>query len=230
MNRTPIVELLDSDSGSPQEVAASLKDLDRINRWFGGISTTQAMLARVARMTSMNSLSLLEVAAGSGMVPQQMTRQMAKAGVRLNVTLLDRAPSHLTTTFRSVAGDALALPFHDASFDLVSCNLFIHHLSPDELVCFLNEALRVARNAVLINDVVRHPIHLALVYAGTLLYRSRLTRHDAPASVRQAYTPEEMRELIKKTPAAQVQIIRHYLYRMGIIVWKQTAEVHSSHA
>src|SRR5947199_5866128 len=37
----------------------------------------------------------------------------------------------------------------------------------------------------LINDLVRSWLHLAFVYTGMPLYRSRLTRHDAPASVRQ---------------------------------------------
>ena len=96
---------------------------------------------------------------------------------------------------RAVAGDALALPFRGASFDLLSSTLFAHHLSPQELVQFVNEALRVCRVAVLINDLVRHPLHMSLVYAGMPLYRSRLTRHDAPASVRQAYTVEEMQSL-----------------------------------
>ena len=41
-----------------------------------------------------------------------------------------------------MVGDALALPFQDASFDLLSCNLFAHHLSPQELVQFVNEALQ----------------------------------------------------------------------------------------
>jgi len=48
-----------------------------------------------------------------------------------------------------------------------------------------------------------------------------LTRHDAPASVRAAYTPEEMRGLIAQTAAARVEILRHYLFRMGVIVWKK---------
>ncbi len=73
---------------------------------------------------------------------------------------------------------------------------------------------------MLINDLVRHPLHLSLVYAGLPLYRSRLTRHDAPASVRQAYTPEEMQTLLAQTRAARVEIHRHYLFRMGVIAWK----------
>jgi ubiquinone/menaquinone biosynthesis C-methylase UbiE len=124
------------------------------------------------------------------------------------------------TGFTRVAGDALALPFGDNSFDVVSCNLFAHHLSPLEVVQFVKEALRVCRRAVLINDLVRSRMHLALTHAGRMFYSSRITANDAPASVRQAYTPDEMMLMLKQTPAARVEIQRHYLYRMGVIAWK----------
>jgi ubiquinone/menaquinone biosynthesis C-methylase UbiE len=223
MKRIPTAELLDTDAGTPAEVAASLGDLRRINLWFGGIATTAEMVSRVARQTHGSSLSLLEVASGSGYVPESVRQRLGSRGVQLEVTLLDRSPSHLSNGNRSVAGDALTLPFHDASFDLLSCNLFAHHLSPQELVQFVDEALRVCRVAVLINDLVRHPLHMAFVYAGLPLYRSRLTRHDAPASVRQAYTPNEINALLAQSSAARVEIHRHYLFRMGIIVWKRSA-------
>jgi len=87
-------------------------------------------------------------------------------------------------------------------------------------VQFVDEALRVCRVAVLINDLVRHPLYLSLVYAALPLYHSRLTRHDAPASVRQAYTPEEMRTLLAQSQAASVEIHRYFLFRMGVIAWK----------
>ena len=83
---------------------------------------------------------------------------------------------------------------------------------------------------MLINDLVRHPLHMSLVYAGLPLYRSRLTRHDAPASVRQAYTPEEMQTLLAQTSAARVEIHRHYLFRMGVIAWKHVTWSRSSKA
>ncbi len=220
MKRAIIAELLDSDSGTPAEIVTALADLRRINRWFGGIATTQSLIEYVAQKLDAGSLSLLEVAAGSGYVPEAARQRLQKRGVRLEVTLLDRAPSHLINGNRAVAGDALALPFPDASFDLVGCNLFAHHLAPQQLLQFVDEALRVCRTAVLINDLVRHGLHLALVYAGFPLYRSRLTRHDAPASVRQAYTPQEMVALLAQTKTGQVEIRRHYLFRMGVIAWK----------
>jgi len=220
MKRTATAELLDSDAGTPAEVAGSLADLRLINRWFGGITTTEDMVERVARTTGRTSLSLLEVAAGSGYVPETARERLRHRGITLQVTSLDRAPSHLNNGDRAVAGDALALPFRGESFDLLGSNLFAHHLSPHELVEFVDEALRVCRIAVLINDLVRHAMHMALVYAGMPLYRSRLTWNDAPASVRQAYTPEEMRTMLAKTGACSVEIQRHYLFRMGVIAWK----------
>jgi ubiquinone/menaquinone biosynthesis C-methylase UbiE len=220
MKRVPTAELLDSDAGTPEEVEGSLRDLKFINQWFGGIPTTTALVKHVAQVWGTKHLSLLEVAAGSSLVPEQVATELKRHKLQLDVTLLDRSVSHLKLDTPSIAGDALALPVKDASFDLVSSTLFIHHLSPDELVQFVNEGLRVCRKALLINDLVRSPLHLLLVYAGLPLYCSALTRHDAPASVRQAYTPDEIRAILRQTPAKEVEISRHYLYRMGIIVWK----------
>jgi len=220
MKRIPTRELLDTDSGTPAEIAASLADLRRVNRWFGGVSTTQWMIELVSEAIGKSSLSLLEVAAGSGDVPRMVRERLQQRGITLEITLLDRAPSHIRDHTRALSADALAIPFREASFDLVGCGLFAHHLNPAEFVQFVQEALRVCRIAVLINDLVRDPIHLVMVYAGYPLYHSRLTRHDAPASVRQAYTPEEMRKMLRQTGAARVEISRHYLFRMGAIAWK----------
>jgi heterodisulfide reductase subunit A-like polyferredoxin len=52
MKRVVIPELLDTDSGTPADIATTLSDLRHINRWFGGIAATQAMIAQVARRDS----------------------------------------------------------------------------------------------------------------------------------------------------------------------------------
>lgn len=222
MRRRPTEELLDHDAGTPKEIADSLVDLRHINHWFGGVATTRAMVQQVAKRTHATQLSLLEVASGSGDLPDLITGQLAKRNLTLKVTLLDRALTHLRDAPGSsrVAGDVFALPFADNSFDLVSSSLFAHHLSPEQLPCFVNEALRVSRKAVLINDLIRSPLHLAMVYAGLPLFRSPITWHDAPASVRQAYTVKEMSELVKAASHSHFEVHRYFLFRMGVIVWK----------
>jgi ubiquinone/menaquinone biosynthesis C-methylase UbiE len=231
MQRVDAPEILDSDACSPADVETSMRDLGRVNRWFGGVATTQKMVERVAQACGMKRLSLLEVAAGSGEVPEMIRRTLARRGITLEVTLLDRARSHLPGGNHSphnhgVVGDALALPFADGAFDLVSCSLFAHHLNTQLLAQFVREGLRVSRQAVLINDLIRHPVHLALAFAGFPLMRSRVAWLDGLTSVRRAYVPDEIRRVLAASfPAevAQIEISRNYLFRMGVIVWKEPA-------
>jgi len=222
MRRIVTPEILDSDDCPPHEVEASLRDMGLVNRWFGGVSTTRSMIERVALARGRNHFSLLEVAAGLAEVPGIVAQQLARKGITLDVTLLDRKHSHLASGNRAVVADALSLPFRDGAFDLIHCSLFAHHLEPEELSRYAREALRVSRIAVLINDLVRHPLHLALVYAGFPLMRTYVSRHDGVASVRRAYEPEEIRQILaSSTASARIEVSRHYLFRMGVIAWKK---------
>jgi hypothetical protein len=49
-----------------------------------------------------------------------------------------------------------------------------------------------------------------------------VSRVDGLASVRRAYVPEEMRQIISSSakPAPRIEIFRHFLFRMGVIAWK----------
>ena len=221
MQRLTVPELLDDDLGTPAEIAQSLRDLQRINTWFGGNRTTTVLLQRVADTCGCRSLRLLEVGAGNGQVPIAARGRLAQHGIQLRVTLLDRVASHLPRNgVAAVVADARQLPFRDGGFDVVAFNLVMHHFEPEVLERVVCEALRVCRVAVLINDVIRSPVHLALTYAGLPLFRSRLTWHDAPASVRRAYTLDEMRGIVSRTAVRRIEISKHYLYRMGVLLWK----------
>jgi hypothetical protein len=222
MQRVNIPEILDSNDCPPGEVAASLRDMSRINRWFGGVATTRKLIEQVASRTGKRSFTMLEVAAGFGEVPKIAARQLARKGMALEITHLDRDQSHLQPGSRAVVADALALPFADNAFDLISCSLFAHHLEPDELARFGAEALRVSRCAVLINDLIRHPLHVAMVYAGFPLMRSYVSRNDGVASVRKAYVPDEMHAILANSvgSAGEIEVSQHFLFRMGAIIWK----------
>lgn len=220
MRRIVRPELLDTHQATDAEIRTSLSDLQFINRWFGGISTTKFLLQQVLRHHPQNHLSVLDVGSATG---DGLTNvQFALSSTLLNCTLLDRAPSHFNGSsngMQTVAADALALPFRDGSFDVVLCSLFVHHLEPDQIQQFAREALRVSRIAFVINDLRRSYAHLGLVYAGQPLFRSRVTRHDTVASVWRAYTPEELRAILREV-APNLEMHNSFLYRVGVIAWK----------
>jgi ubiquinone/menaquinone biosynthesis C-methylase UbiE len=222
MRRIPQRELLDDDAGTPAEIAATLRDLQHINQWFGGVGTNEYLFRHALRQAGLSTAEVLEVASGDGYCVRATAETLRREGLSLQITSLDRNATHMRDHdgMRTVVGEALALPFPDESFDFVSCCLFVHHLSPDDVVRFINEALRVSRHALLINDLDRGAIHLALVYLGLPLFRSRITWHDAPASVRQAYRPAELADMVRKSRASRSEITNRYLYRIAATVWK----------
>lgn len=223
MKRVVIPELLDDDLGSADEIRDSLLDLRGINRNFGGFASVGRLIESVAQRYQTNSLALLDVAGGTGDVVSNLVQQLA-GKVQLRAAILDRALTHMNGTrekFSRVAGDALQLPFASASFDVVSCNLFLHHLEPEQIVAFFNQALRVARLAVVVSDIRRSRFHWIAAHIGKLIYRSRLTRHDAPVSIRRAYTIAEVHSLAQKSKASSFRIEPHYFQRFGLILWKE---------
>lgn len=222
MDRVVIPELLDSDAGTTEEIAASLRDLRWINGWFGGVRTERLLLGEAMKEASLARASVLSVACGDASALLLAAKSLRRRGLAIDVTASDRSPAHLagSQVQNRAAADALALPFADASFDFVECTLFAHHLEPDEMIRFGREALRVARHALLINDVRRSRVHWAFAALGGLLYRSRLTRHDAPVSVRRAYTPDEVERLMRRAGARKVCVRQRWFFRTAATAWK----------
>jgi ubiquinone/menaquinone biosynthesis C-methylase UbiE len=190
------------------------------------------LFRRVCAKFNVKKLQVLEVASGYADVLQAASLMLKKQNISLEISLLDRCAKHLPEHHNwhkdlhpptLMTGDALELEMPDNSVDIVSCCLFLHHLSVDEARAFLREALRVSRVAVLINDVERKRVNYFLSQVQRFMDPSRLSRHDGPTSVRQAYTYQEMQDLLKETRCSY-ELEWGYLYRLGAIVWKQEAQ------
>jgi len=105
------------------------------------------------------------------------------------------------------AADVFSLPFRDRSVDWIVSTLLLHHFSPEENVRLLRELARVARRGLCLLDLRRHRLPLFfLALAGRIAFKSRASRADGPASVRQAYTREEARAFVREAlPGARVE-------------------------
>jgi ubiquinone/menaquinone biosynthesis C-methylase UbiE len=203
-------ELLDGPLDDPVALAGNLRDLRRINRLLGGTRLTrQAVRVLVGHRTE--PVTLLDVGTGAADIPAALLTRPLSDGPRLTITGIDNRAEVLDAAvagrtdltrldgLRLAIGDGRALKHGDASHDIVHASLVLHHLEPDEAVQFLREMRRVAALGVIVNDVARsRPAWLAAWLVGHLLTGNRLTRHDAPLSVRRAYTPSEMRTLMSE--------------------------------
>jgi len=223
--RKAAAEWLDDDSGTPDEIRSALRSIQFVNRWFGGYRVHRQLLAQAAGTRT--KLEVLEVAAGlAGVLAfTALSLRERPNPVTIHATLLDRQASHLPSSWPAelpspqlLHGDALAIPLPDKSVDVVSCCLFFHHLSPQEGKTYLREALRVARVAVVINDVERTRLHYALAKFFSLFDPSRLSKHDGPVSVRQAYSFRELHSMATAT-GYRVSMHRKFLCRLAVTIW-----------
>jgi ubiquinone/menaquinone biosynthesis C-methylase UbiE len=202
-------ELLDGPL-DPVALPANLTDLRRINRLLGGVALSRRALdALVGAGGADAGVTLLDVGTGAADIPVALLADWRRRGRRLHVTAVDSRPEILAAavaarpSIRRAQGltlalaDGAALPFDDGAFDVAHASLVVHHLEPDEAVAFLAELARVARRGVIVNDLVRSRLAwLGAIVVGHTIAPTRYTRHDAPLSVRRAYTRPELRQLL----------------------------------
>jgi SAM-dependent methyltransferase len=225
MRRIVSTEWLDQDAGSPREIARSLDDLWRINRWLGGVSGCLRLLLRALEARGLRSARILDVGAGDGRLAARLKSELARRNIHADFLALDRSASHLRQPVardgvRPVAADALALPFRTGSFDLVMSNLLLHHFSDGRAESFLRSLAEAATIAVLVNDLERSALPYFFIRYALPFARSPITRHDGPASVRQAYTRDEMADLARRAGFENVSLQPAWPYRLNLILWK----------
>lgn len=224
MQRVASREILDGDSVSAEDARAVFDDLWRINRWFGGVSGSLRLLKTVFARMGQRRVRILDVGAGDGRMARFLSQQLKKLHIEAQFFALDRQISHLRGTspreLPGVAADALHLPFRQTSFDIVMSNLFLHHFSADAAKPLIRAMLSVASKAVLINDLDRRRLPYLLIRYSPWLTRNRISRLDGAASVRQAYTRQELAGLAAESRAQNFEIFRLPFFRHGLIMWK----------
>ncbi|MDQ3707051.1 MAG: methyltransferase domain-containing protein [Chloroflexota bacterium] len=231
--RTPpyrdIPELLDSTTGvDDHDLQTTLRDIRRANIFGLGTWVVKHHLEKLLAGRT-GKLSVLDVATGSGDIPEELFRWARTRDVELTCVLTDISPEILSVArerinrvgFGSAASfavcDAGRLPFPDASFDVVVCSLAFHHLNVRQAMSALREMARLSRVGFIINDVYRSQgawyMAWLLVHLTTT---NRLTRHDGPASVLRAFTPRELRRMASEV-GVPVTVFKHPFWRMAVV-------------
>lgn len=209
MERVVTAELLDQRSPDPTLLRESLDDLAWMNRYLGVTSSLARQLNRLLEGRAPDPLCVLDVGAGGADILAALARRWARHGGGFEGTAMDSgevtarlAARRFTdrdggTAMRAVRGDARALPFPDACFDVTICSTFLHHLDEDDAVRALSEMARVSGLGVVVSDLRRGRLALlaAQTLANTVWRRHRYTRHDAVASMRAAYTLKDVKGL-----------------------------------
>lgn len=215
---TDAVELLDGPLDDPAELAGNLRDLRRINRRLGGIDVTAGAIEALA--AHRDELTMLDIGTGGADIPVALIERARDRGRRLRVVGIDSRPEVLAAAVRATpaiattdglelhVGDGRALRYPDRSFDVAHASMVLHHLERTDAAALLREMGRVSRLGVVINDLQRsRPGWIGAWLIGHVLTRNRLTRHDAPLSVRRAYRVTEVADMLRSAGLIPVRTV-----------------------
>jgi ubiquinone/menaquinone biosynthesis C-methylase UbiE len=208
-----VEELLDGPLEDLVAVAGNLRDLRRANRLLGGARLSRLAIARLVGGNEgdvgADEVTLVDVGTGGADIPVALLADAARHRRRMRVTAVDSRPEVLAaarlarpaidglTGLRLEVADGRCLPYPDGAFDVAHSSMVAHHMEPEDVVLHLREMARVARRGVVLNDLIRGRLYLAVAWTlAHVATRNPLTRRDAPLSVERAYTRPELRRLV----------------------------------
>jgi 2-polyprenyl-3-methyl-5-hydroxy-6-metoxy-1,4-benzoquinol methylase len=223
--RERIPELMDEPDVDPVEHRHALAGLARINRISGSVGVLWPPIKQLAGKLN-RTVRVLDIATGSGDVPAGLLRKAMRAGISLEVAGCDISPTAIATaaancpTGQFFVHDALQTPL-PSGFDVVTCSLFLHHLTSDNALSLLLRMKDAAASLVLVNDLSRSRFNFLSVWlACHLLTTSRLVRFDGPASVRSAFTPSEALALAEQAGLRSATVLRKFPARF-LLSWER---------
>lgn len=201
-----------------------LKNLRAINRYLGACRGLLWCLERLIKPMENTRFSLLDVGTGSADMPLAIVRWAQRRGISSTVVGLEPHPitaaiaRRQTRAFPEVSivrGNGFAPPFPPRSFDFVFVSQVLHHFSEHEIVALLKIWSGLARRAVLVSDLIRHPLAYQGIRLLTRLFtRNEMTRTDAPLSVRRSFTLPEWKELFSRAGIGEFELFSFFPFRL----------------
>jgi 2-polyprenyl-3-methyl-5-hydroxy-6-metoxy-1,4-benzoquinol methylase len=210
---------------TPEEYRDCLYQLDRIGRFLGGDRATFWALKQLQAPPT----SILDVGCGGGLFTLRLAAHYPQArivGSDISHEAIAFAQEYLQKHRLSLPNIQFIVPSSpqldpQAQFDVIMATLVCHHLSDDELITFLQQACRVAKQAVILNDLHRHPLATMGFAALTpLFFRNRMIWHDGLLSIRRSFTRQDWKAFLKAAniPENDFTITWHWAFRWIVMI------------
>lgn len=210
-------EILDDPNVDTETRLRSLGDVTRSNALFGGRRAAVTAVAGI--LPRQGTVSVLDVGTGLADIPATIVRLAAARGVRVVTIGLDESVELLRSARGRLSavscGTVTALPFRDASVDVVVCSQLLHHFADDALADVVRELDRVARLHVVIADIRRSWLAAAGFWLASFpLGFHRVTRHDGVVSVFRGFSAPELVSIVKQATGVTPTVRRRLGFRL----------------
>lgn len=200
-------ELMDDLALGGDTMRQTLDQLAVVNRYLGGGQAWRGLQQVLRQADRSRTYVLADLGCGGGESLRQMARWARQAGYSLELWGFDANPhvvayarekSTAYPEIRYAVADIFSPEFQQRQFDLMTCSLFLHHFSEEELRSLLPRLADMAPQGLIISDLQRHWLPWVLFGLVTkLLGASHMIRYDGMLSIRRAFTRRDLQDLLQ---------------------------------
>jgi ubiquinone/menaquinone biosynthesis C-methylase UbiE len=224
-------EIMDDLEGAGPDWQQALRELKVINQFLGGNSLTLEGIAHLIEKAGAPArLHIADIGCGGGDMLLVIARWARKHQLPLRLLGVDANPYIIEYARKNTAAwpeieylraDIFSESFRAQEFDMVSCTLFTHHFSNEQLVRLLSSLHRQVRMGVVVNDLHRHPLAYYSIKAITRLFsRSHMVKHDAPVSVLRAFSRQDWENILQEAGIGRYRLHWRWAFRWMLMLEK----------
>lgn len=221
-------ELMDDLECSGQELEQTLRELKTINHWLGGNHVTTDGLSKIMNLRPKPSYRIADIGCGGGDMIGIMSR-WAKSqkkpvefvGIDANPNIIELAKVRLADVInvRWQVQNVFEKEFLQEKVDIITCTLFTHHFTDEELIGLIQAFRSKASLGLVINDLHRHWFAFHSIRILTKLFsKSPMVQNDASLSVLRSFKKDDWERILNEAGVKTFEIRWFWAFRWQVLI------------
>ncbi|NVJ87231.1 MAG: methyltransferase domain-containing protein [Algoriphagus sp.] len=222
-------ELMDDLDCSGEELNQTLRELKTINRWLGGNHVTTLGIQRLINQKPQERYQLVDIGCGGGDMLRVISDWAEKQGLPIDLEGVDANPNTIElakTRLSDKPSIVLSVQnvfdedFQKEKASILSCTLFTHHFTDEELVALLRVFQEKVSLGIVINDLHRHPFAYHSIRLLTRIFsKSKMVKNDAPLSVLRSFSKEDWKRILGKAGIKNYSLRWFWAFRWQLLIY-----------
>ncbi|MGY6522167.1 MAG: methyltransferase domain-containing protein [Mongoliitalea sp.] len=227
-HRSTEKEIMDDLAVGGEVLDQTLHELRVINRLLGGNYVSTSGLEKLMKQVPQPHYSIADLGCGGGDMIRVM-HNWAKLN-KLNCSFIGIDANPHTIAFakenlkdlKGVDFEVMNVfdeSFSDGQVDIITCTLFTHHFTDEELISIFKACKKKAKIGLVINDLHRHPLAF---YSISLLTRwfskSPMVKNDGPLSVKRSFKKKDWERVLHASDISNFTLSWHWAFRWRVII------------
>ncbi len=213
-------ELMDADDLDPATYAAVVHDLAKVNT----LTMARRPTIDFLRSLKASELRILDVGYGDGDMLRAIRRWANDNGVNATLVGIDLNPRSAAAAGEATTG-TLDIDYRtgdyvdlaDEPWDVIISSLVAHHMTPAQLIAFIQFMDDHAKVGWFINDLHRHSFaYYGYPLLATIMRWHPIVRHDGRLSIARSYRPAEWPVILKEAGVTGASVTRKFPFRLCV--------------